>query len=60
MLGMNLTYMRRIISFLLCLLTILFVLAGCGNRAQDQEEDYVYQRNGIPAPHVLGTGGPLL
>ena len=44
---MNLTYMRRIISFLLCLLTILFVLAGCGNRAQDQKEDAQTDEEGI-------------
>ena len=44
---MNLTYMRRIISFFLCLLTVLFLLAGCGNRAQDQDEDAQTDEEGI-------------
>ena len=39
--------MRRIISFFLCLLTVLFLLAGCGNRAQDQEEDAQTDEEGI-------------
>ena len=39
--------MRRIIAFFLCLLTVLFLLAGCGNRAQDQEEDAQTDEEGI-------------